>query len=217
VASPTPAASEAPSTLSLDGENIAGNSGCNGFGGSYTASDSTLSFGPIISTLIACESPDLQAQERAIFTALDGEVSYTIQGNTLRLFYDGGNQALTYEAQPAPRLEGVNWRLLAFGDTTNPTTASTERPATLSFDGERVGGTTGCNSIRGPYTVADGTISFGPLASTLALCTDEALQRQEDAILAALSGQVAYSLTADRLQISYGDNQTLTYEAEGGP
>ncbi len=87
-----------PATLAFETDRVAGFSGCNGFGGDYQATASAITFGNLISTLIACEDP-INSQERAIFAALQGERPYTIIGNELRISYDEGRSALVYRAR----------------------------------------------------------------------------------------------------------------------
>jgi len=56
--SPTPAVEdvEAGLTFNEDGT-VSGTSGCNGLGGDYTVEGDQITFGQIISTLMACDSP----------------------------------------------------------------------------------------------------------------------------------------------------------------
>jgi heat shock protein HslJ len=75
--------SDAELTFNEDGT-VAGNSGCNGFGGSYTVEGDQVTFSEIVSTLIACEEP-LMAQEAAVLKMLTGTANYKIEGNSLTL------------------------------------------------------------------------------------------------------------------------------------
>lgn len=116
--------------------------------------------------------------------------------------------------QPAGvTLEGVVWRLDSFGPTDAPEPAvRVGQPATLRFDSGQVSGSTGCNRFSGSYQASDSTIVFSNVASTLIACLDEAVTRQERAILTALQGEVTYSITDEQLVISYdGGVQALTY------
>jgi uncharacterized lipoprotein YbaY len=84
--------------LRFEDDRVSGFSGCNGFGGGYQATDGTITFGNLISTLVACEGP-VNEQEQAIFGALQGERPYTIIGGELRISYDEGRSALVYRVQ----------------------------------------------------------------------------------------------------------------------
>lgn len=85
VGAPQPAVedTEAGITFNEDGT-VAGNSGCNGFGGNYTVDSDQLTFSEIVSTLMACEEP-LMSQEGAVLKVLTDAATYKIEGNTLTL------------------------------------------------------------------------------------------------------------------------------------
>jgi len=85
VDSPTPAVPdvEAILTFGADGT-LAGSSGCNQLGGNYEVEGDQITFGEIVSTLIAC--PDLQmAQEDAMHQVLTGTASFKIEGDMLTI------------------------------------------------------------------------------------------------------------------------------------
>ncbi len=84
-ASPTPAVpdTDAGLTFNEDGT-VTGNSGCNGLGGDYTLEDDQITFGQIVSTLMACDDPRM-AQEDAVHRVLTETATYKIDGNTLTL------------------------------------------------------------------------------------------------------------------------------------
>jgi heat shock protein HslJ len=210
---PQPAVAGVPATLTFDGTRVAGTTGCNSFTGDYQATGDAITFGVLATTLALCTEDARTAQEQAIFAALQGTTPYSITGDQLRISYDGGRQALTYRAVAAPTLEGGEWKLTYFGSTANPQPAVADSAATLAFDGTRVTGSTGCNRLNGGYTTSGNAITFTPIATTLALCTSDALMAQERAILTALDGTVPYSIVDGKLRIEYdGGAQTLIFE-----
>lgn len=71
--------------------------GCNTGGGPVEVAPDTLTFGPMISTKMACE-PDAVAVESAFLTVLTGEVPYSIDADTLTL--DAGANGLILRAAP---------------------------------------------------------------------------------------------------------------------
>jgi heat shock protein HslJ len=77
-----------------------GNAGCNDFGGepsgNYRADDTTISFGDLIATRMACDK-DRTAVENAMFGVLRGKVTYAIEGDTLTLTATSG-KALRFHA-----------------------------------------------------------------------------------------------------------------------
>lgn len=208
VEAPTAATNDA--TLAFDGTRAAGRTGCNNFTGGYSATASTISFEAFAVTSAACTDEAVTNQERAILSALSDTVTYSIDGDQLRISYDNGRQALTYRIAGALTLETGRWVLASFGDTAAPTATAGE--ATIAFDGTRVTGSTGCNRFNGDYTTTADTITFAPLASTLAACTSDALTAQERAIFNALLGEVDYRINGNQLQIFYeAGRRALTY------
>lgn len=120
----------------------------------------------------------------------------------------------------AAALQGVEWQLVQYGPLDEqfgqPNFVVPGSGATLVFEADRVSGSTGCNRFGGPYTATAEVIQFGPLISTLAACTEEALNVQEQAILTTLDGMVPYQLTSNELRLSYDDGrQALVYRAPG--
>jgi len=82
-----------PPTLELTDTDVSGTGGCNTFSGTYTTDGDTISFGPLASTMMACEPPVME-QETVYLAALDGATAYTVDGDTLTISGDAGT--LTY-------------------------------------------------------------------------------------------------------------------------
>lgn len=70
-------------TFNVDGTLI-GNSGCNGYSGSYTVEGNQITFSPIVSTRMLCDKAIME-QESAMHQVLTGTASFKIQGNQLTL------------------------------------------------------------------------------------------------------------------------------------
>lgn len=81
--SPAVEGAEAGITFNEDGT-LAGNSGCNGYGGNYTVEGNQITFTEIVSTLIFCDEP-LGGQEEAVYQVLTETATYEIEGNTLTI------------------------------------------------------------------------------------------------------------------------------------
>ncbi|MDH6282075.1 META domain-containing protein [Prescottella agglutinans] len=74
----------APSlTIGQDGQ-ATGSTGCNRFSGPVRVGDSTITFGKLATTRVACPD-DVTDVERAVLHVLDGEVTYTVSGPTMEL------------------------------------------------------------------------------------------------------------------------------------
>jgi heat shock protein HslJ len=80
--SPTPLDAEA-SIIITDGQ-AAIRTGCNSGSATVEITDTTVTFGPIALTKMAC-SPELTELEASVLAVLDGEVVYEITGDALSL------------------------------------------------------------------------------------------------------------------------------------
>jgi heat shock protein HslJ len=86
---------EASVTFGSDGK-LNGNVGCNGFSGDYKIDGSTITFGPIMSTLMACTDPIMQ-QEIIVFSVLTDTATFEIDGTTLTITSADGASAVVFE------------------------------------------------------------------------------------------------------------------------
>ena len=84
-ASPSPAVADTQAGLTFEEDGtLTGNGGCNGLGGEYTVEGNQITFGQIISTLMACDSP-IMDQESAVVQVLTGTADFSIGGDTVTL------------------------------------------------------------------------------------------------------------------------------------
>lgn len=93
-ANPTPSAPDVETSIIFgeDGQ-VNGTAGCNGFGGDYSVSDSTIKFGALFSTLMACEGPAGE-QEAALFKVFVETATFTLNGNTLTVTSADGSSVV---------------------------------------------------------------------------------------------------------------------------
>jgi len=82
--------------LDLRSKKVTGSGGCNRITGSYQAHDSTLRFGPLVTTRMAC--PGMSVETRFL-RALQGTRRYRISGRTLDLLDGGGHILARLEEQ----------------------------------------------------------------------------------------------------------------------
>ena len=110
-------------------------------------------------------------------------------------------------------LENTRWQLVALGLTGAETPVITDSTITLAFNvGGEVGGSAGCNSYGGTYTIEAGRLVFSEIVSTLMACTDQAVTEQEMAYLAALQTAGRFAITDGMLTLWYEDeSSTLTF------
>jgi heat shock protein HslJ len=110
-------------------------------------------------------------------------------------------------------LEGEEWRLLVMGWNLPVPDNST---ITLTVEGDRVAGSSGCNSYFGGITdLEPGRISIGEVGSTMMACPEAAMVL-EQRFLGAVANASSYSFLAGRLALTCDTEDgstTLIFEA----
>jgi heat shock protein HslJ len=183
--------------------NVAGNSGCNNYFGSYEVAGAELSIGLIGSTMMAC--PDaVMSQETAYLAALEGAASYRITGDELQIAGADGKPLLSYVQLQTALLSGTNWLVTSYNNgkqaLVSPLAGSV---ITLLFGADGiVSGSTGCNNYSAAYTLDGEVLTIGPAALTRMMCAEpEGIMEQETAYLAAMSSASAYTIEGDELTL----------------
>lgn len=87
-ASSIPRGATAQLLLNADGT-FTGNTGCNHMGGAAVTTTGSLRFSGVFTTKMACE-PDRMRLEQAVLGVLEGDVSYEIEADLLRLRHASG-------------------------------------------------------------------------------------------------------------------------------
>ncbi len=195
---------------------LTGSSGCNRYGGAWAATtDGTIVFGPLATTLLACED-DLAAQESSYLAALESSTSWGMARDVMAFHDDAGSIVVILH-----RLDNLaflgDWVAVSLADSTGANVPLTTTAPTITFnDDGTVNGTTGCNTLFGPYTVEIGTISIGPVATTRVACTSEALTTQENAYVTALDAAATWTIEDDLLILADSAGTTLATFARPG-
>lgn len=118
----------------------------------------------------------------------------------------------TGEAPETEPLPESTWYLAAIGPVENPVPSLPNHLVTLEFGGDNsAGGSAGCNSFGGKYTVRGDTIAFDNLVTTLMACLEPGLMEQEAAYLAALGQGGRLERSEGALSIFYGEGQVLRF------
>jgi heat shock protein HslJ len=78
------------------GGQAGGNSGCNSFGGEYHVEDGNLTFGQLMSTLMACADQAVMDQEGRYLGALQAASEYTLDGDRLVISGGSGQDVLNF-------------------------------------------------------------------------------------------------------------------------
>lgn len=189
-----------------------GFSGCNTFRGSYEVDLSSLTFGELAATQMACEPPASDV-ESAYLAALGAVDSFAVQGETLTL--TGGDSTLVFAVGSPDSLIGVTWVTvnLATEDAITGPVAGSEPTMEFGEDGS-VTGTDGCNTYSGDYTLDGTSISVGPLATTKMACPDEETQQQSSDFATAMGSAATYRVTNAQLELKAEDGRLLVVANE---
>lgn len=195
-------------TAEFAGGKISGNSSCNSFSGSYTASGADLKISELMSTMMACADQALMQQESDYVNALSAARGFALAGDQLTISYDGGELRFNRQAPVADRpLEG-RWQLTTFvaGESASSLLAGTELSAELA--GGRISGKAGCNNYSGDYTASGANITVSQVGSTKMACSDE-IMAQEGAFLGALTAATGYSIAGNQLTLTHPGGQLI--------
>jgi heat shock protein HslJ len=201
-----PLVEDRPITMTIEGTQLGGTSGCNQYGGSFELDGSAISISALSMTEMACDEP-IMAAEAAYLAAL-GAVDTVARADD-QLTLSGPDADLRFEpVPPVPnaQLIGTSWSLdsLIVGDAVSSVMGE---PATLELtDDGSIIGSTGCRGFGGQYTISDDTVEVGELVVDLRAC-DGGLAEQDEHVLRVLEG--GFSVTID------GNRLTLMSEADG--
>ena len=191
-------------TANITDTEINGSSGCNNYMGAAAMDGSSVSFGPLAGTLMACAETDVMDQEQLFLTLLQTVDSWEGTSEGVDLKTDG-NTAIQLVAADTS-LAGSSWDVIALNNQSGGVQSVViDSDPTLIFDEELgVSGSTGCNNFFGIYSTDGDMIEFSGLGATEMFCEDTA--EQEVWMMAALADATNYSV----------DSQTLELFDEGG-
>ena len=205
--------------ITFENGHASGSSGCNSYGGSYTVAGSSLKFGPLTSTMMACADSSIMSREAAYVAALDKVDAYAISGTTLTLSGPSVNLVYSHQAAPASLpLVGSHWMLnTLFSGTTASTVIGTPPDATFATDGS-VSGSDGCNRYHATYVAgADRALKVGPLAGTKMAC-EQAVVDQANAFAQAMVSVAPYAIEGSVLTLrDAAGNPLLGFQGAVGP
>jgi heat shock protein HslJ len=124
---------------------------------------------------------------------------------------------VTVAAQEAPDITGFDWQLSGIAIDGALTEVPEGVMPTLRLDDGFAGGSTGCNTFSGGYTLDGNALTFDVLTSTLRLCEDP-LGSVEGPYLEALPLVAAYTLDPDGvLRLIDGEGQVILEYATPSP
>lgn len=192
-------------------DQVGGNSGCNGFGGTYTLTGTQISFGELMMTAMLCTDNGRDQQETAFHAALGTVVSVRFAGDTVEMLDGDGAVALLLAPVPPLDLTDTSWVLGGLIDGNTTSAPAEGDPVTLTFTADALSGKA-CNTFNGSYTLDGDTIAIGPLASTRMACLNEELTAQENLVLEVLQSASSVSVSHGVLVILAADGRGLQFD-----
>lgn len=201
-------------TLLLEGGIAGGSGGCNTFSAEYTLDGSSLTFGPVASTLMLCEGPGGEV-ETVYFAALAEVMGWSSDGGRLTLTDAAGLPLLGFVPAPEGSVVG-SWVATGINNGAEAVVTSDVTPeVTAEFgpDGQ-LSGFDGCNRYNTSYELDGERISIAPeIMTTRMACASDELAEQSAWYMAALGNAATWSVgpagdlelrdEAGALQVSY--------------
>ncbi len=198
-------------TFDANGE-VSGSGGCNVYGLTFAVEGDALKLAsPPRTTMMACE-PDVMTQETAFLAAMGDVRNLSASDTKLDLKDASGATVLSFTAG-IRSLAGTSWKATGIlsGGGVSSLVEGTDVTLEIAADGA-VSGSAGCNRFTGKATLGEGTIAFGPLASTMMACVEPAgAMEQETAYLAALESATTWQVDGAKLTLRNGDTTAATF------
>lgn len=190
--------------LAFDDGNLTAQAGCNTMGGTYTVSGARITTTQMFMTEMGCDEPRMHQDEW--LAQFLGEVTYTLEGDTLTLTNGPIQLTLLDEevATPDPPLGGTRWILDGIISGNAVSGVPVGVTASIRISGDNVEVEAGCNQGGGTVEVAPGSLTFGPIGLTKMAC-EAGPMSVKSAVVTALSGGVEYAIDADGLTLTRGD------------
>ncbi|MDD1677256.1 MAG: META domain-containing protein [Methanomicrobiales archaeon] len=216
-----PVASGTGITLNFGPDRVSGSGGCNQYGAAYTMQGSSgITFSDIISTLMYCQGPAGE-QEEKYFTILRSVTRYALGPGRLTFFSTAGDVLLVFEEKSVPApvpLGGTQWELVGFheGAGVSSPVNGTSITATFGDDGN-LSGSAGCNAYFAAYSTNNSALSLGGIGTTKKYCTSpEGIMMQESAYVNSLAKVRGYSIGERGLVLIDGNGSViLSFRASG--
>jgi heat shock protein HslJ len=186
-------------TANITETEINGSSGCNNYMGPAAIDGSTVSFGSMAGTLMACVENDVMEQEQMFLTLLQTADSWEGTSESVDFRTDGTTVLQLVAADTS--LAGSSWRVTALNNQSGGVqSVVTDSEPTLVFDEESgVSGSTGCNNFFGIYSTDGDTIEFSGIGATEMYCQDTA--EQEVWMIAALADATTYKIDSRTFEL----------------
>ncbi|MBD5267894.1 MAG: META domain-containing protein [Bacteroides sp.] len=195
--------------FSISDHRMYGSNGCNLINGSFSAKGNNLSFGNVVSTMMAC--PDA-VYEQAIGKALGNTVSYSITKRGHESYLELKNSAkqtvMVLRKHNMDFLNGT-WQIEEIDGEKydNP-----DLKMVIDVQELRLHGNTGCNLVNGSLIIdpdKSNSIQFNNLASTRMMCDPESMKAETACLVALESVEYAKKSRHNTVQFLDKDNKVV--------
>lgn len=93
--SQTPAVPDVETSIEFMSGQMSGDVGCNGFSGEYELEGETISFGPVVSTMMFCEN--VAEQESTTLAVFQENATFSLDGDRLTITSADGSTSIVLE------------------------------------------------------------------------------------------------------------------------
>ncbi len=202
-----------PVSLYFDGEAVGGTAACNGYFGTHTAAEGSITFSGLGSTAMACSPTEIMDLEAAYLDGLSRVSTFTLEEG---LALSGEGVDLTFDRLPpvpTADLTDTVWVLegLIQGDAVSSVTG--ERATLELFTDGSLLGSTGCRTLSGHYVVQGAGVQFTDFSASGDCEAD--LQAQDGHVVTVLGDGFRVEIGDRTLTIASAGNHGLVYRAEG--
>ncbi|WP_235737688.1 META domain-containing protein [Nocardioides alcanivorans] len=184
-------------------------SGCNGLGGTWALDGDTLTVGPLMGTMMACDPPRMD-QENWLRTTLEEPI--TVGRTTLTIGDVEMTVADRETVSPDLELAGQRWVLDSLISDDAVSSVPGGAKAWIEYDGSRLTLNAGCNRGSGKAELNDDVLTVSAVGTTKKAC-DEDRMEVEQAVLAVLDGDVQVEIEERRLTLTGADGTGLGFTA----
>lgn len=182
----------------FDDGSLSINAGCNTMFGAYTIDGDALIAPVLAMTQMACD-PALMEQDTWISALISNDPAFTLDGDTFTITGSDG-QVITFAEIADQEVEGVRWVVDGLLANEGVSTVPIGAEASITITDGRATVEAGCNTGSASVEITETTITFGPLMLTRMACP-EPQTTLENAVIAVLGGEVAYTIDGDTLQL----------------